>query len=84
MNYSTPSLTVYGDSSVLIKGECGWGVENVWLDKTGYYEYWHLECSVTVPCAVFDDCHCSQTKVCDTSQPPDYCKTDNECKTYPS
>jgi len=47
MNYSTPSLTVYGDSSVLIKGECGWGVENVWLDKTGYYEYWHLECSVT-------------------------------------
>jgi hypothetical protein len=36
-NYTEPTVIEYGESTELIKGDCGWGVENVWLDKTGYY-----------------------------------------------
>jgi hypothetical protein len=79
MSYSTPMLVFYGDSSDLIKGDCGWGIENFVLDKTDYYEYKYLDCVMTVTCDVFDDCHCSITTACTTKQPPDVCRTDDDC-----
>jgi hypothetical protein len=41
--YIKPSLVNYGNSLKLIKGECNWGTENAYLDKTGFYErnWWH-------------------------------------------
>lgn len=35
--YVRPTLSKYGNSRNVIKGDCGWGVENATLDKTGYY-----------------------------------------------
>lgn len=36
--YIKPLLVNYGNSVDLIKGECGFGLENVFLDKTGAYK----------------------------------------------
>lgn len=38
--YVVPTVIEYGDSSNLIKGECGFGNENAWLDKTGSHKYY--------------------------------------------
>lgn len=35
MTYIKPYVAKYGKSSDLIQGDCGWGVENFTLDKTG-------------------------------------------------
>lgn len=79
MNYSTPMLTIYGDSSNLIKGDCDWGTENWWADKTGYYKYTYSDCIMTVTCATFGDCHCGSASMCTTSQPRDQCSSDSDC-----
>jgi len=34
-NYVKPSLAKYGNSLECIEGSCGFGFENIWLDKTG-------------------------------------------------
>lgn len=48
--YITPNIANYGSCAVVIQGNCGWGVENVTLDKTGYtrgqWRKWENE-----PCA---------------------------------
>lgn len=35
MNYTKPFVAEYGNANEVIQGECGWGVENWTLDKTG-------------------------------------------------
>lgn len=37
MNYVTPYIAKYGNSKNVIKGNCGIGLENITLDKTGSY-----------------------------------------------
>lgn len=39
LSYSAPTIVEFGNSSKLIKGSCGIGTENVYLNKTGYYMY---------------------------------------------
>lgn len=34
--YVKPNMAQYGNCQMLIQGSCGWGVENITLDKTGY------------------------------------------------
>lgn len=36
--FAKPVLTSYGKSEKVIKGDCGWGGENVVLNKTGAYK----------------------------------------------
>lgn len=36
--YVKPNVVKYGTYKMLIQGDCGWGVENLTLDKTGYYK----------------------------------------------
>lgn len=79
MNYSTPLLTVYGDSSNLIKGECSWGTENWWADKDGYREYTYLACEATVTCDTFGGCHCITHSMCTNSQPGNQCTSNSQC-----
>lgn len=38
-NYTEPSIVEIGTSSKLIQGSCGFGFENISLDKTGYRKY---------------------------------------------
>ena len=68
--YITPSIANYGACATLIQGSCGWGTENLTLDKTGYkrkeWAKW-----VPQPCAGPDpsghtNCYavCSKTRVC--------------------
>lgn len=35
--YLQPQLAILGEAKNVIQGDCGWGAENKYLDKTGYY-----------------------------------------------
>lgn len=35
MNYIKPYIAEYGNALNVVNGECGWGIENWTLDKTG-------------------------------------------------
>lgn len=35
MNYTKPFIAEYGNTNEVTKGDCGWGIENLTLDKTG-------------------------------------------------
>ncbi|BCJ98345.1 hypothetical protein bsdcttw_13860 [Anaerocolumna chitinilytica] len=37
MKFVTPYIAKYGNSKNVIKGNCGFGLENLTLDKTGSY-----------------------------------------------
>ncbi len=48
-NYVKPNMAKYGTCQTLIQGSCGWGVENITLDKTGYSKKkWRTK--ITLPC----------------------------------
>ncbi|OUM89053.1 MAG: hypothetical protein BAA01_13445 [Bacillus thermozeamaize] len=38
MGYAKPMLLECGNSEDIIRGECGFGLENITLDKTGAYK----------------------------------------------
>lgn len=70
-NYVAPSLVEFGKSSHLIKGNCGWGTENAYFDKTGYYTYYAYQCTAPKTCGL--------VSICTTSQPPDTCSSPTQC-----
>lgn len=51
-NYVKPNMVSYGACQTLIQGSCGWGRENITLDKTGYYrKEWRMKVAVgNQPC----------------------------------
>lgn len=68
--YIKPNIAKYGECKTLIQGDCGWGMENITLDKTGYskkkWRKW-----VAQPCAGANpngstNCYsiCTATTVC--------------------
>jgi hypothetical protein len=36
--YATPVMTALGSVADMTRGDCGWGTENVYLDKTGFVQ----------------------------------------------
>ncbi|PWV95961.1 hypothetical protein DFQ01_12338 [Paenibacillus cellulosilyticus] len=73
MQYTTPTMVEFGHSNDLIQGTCGWGTENLSLDKTGYYSYSTYKCNSSLK-----DCY--STSVCANSNPGDGCKgLDSNC-----
>lgn len=51
-NYVKPNMVRYGACQTLIQGSCGWGIENITLDKTGYSrKKWKVKVAVgNEPC----------------------------------
>lgn len=72
--YITPIIANYGSCKKIIQGNCGWGRENITLDKTGYrkakWKKW-----VALPCAQYETCYA----VCQNSTLT--CAKANECET---
>lgn len=69
MNYSTPTVVRCGKSEELIQGECGFGFENLAMDKTGttkknvrqwvqvlYYPQAIYQCQTRSSCSDSDEC----------------------------
>lgn len=72
MNYAVPTIIEFGASVEVIQGTCGWGGENGFLDKTGYFEQTFKKCnSLTGNCRWSDECAKSAIK--------DKCSSDNDC-----
>lgn len=67
MQYTAPTLVEFGHANNLIQGNCGWGSENLGLNKTGYYNYTTWKCNTAIR-----DCY--SVKVCTNSNPGDGCK----------
>lgn len=68
--YVKPMLANYGNSLNVIQGDCGWGVENATLDKTGYYNRsykdWVLVSRVTLLAGPWVDTYeCQSVTHCD-------------------
>lgn len=50
-NYVKPNMADYGACQTLIQGSCGWGIENITLDKTGYSKKkWRYKDFSSAPC----------------------------------
>lgn len=69
--YVRPTLAKYGNSLDVIKGECGFGLENVWLDKTGAYKTtrkeWVLVSRITLIAGPYIDTYeCQTVSACST------------------
>ena len=69
--YLKPVVAEYGNSLNLINGSCGWGTENVWLDKTGAYNTtrteWVLVSRVTLLAGPYYDTYqCQSVSACST------------------
>lgn len=56
--YISPKMVTYGNSKEAIQGNCGWGNENAYLDKTGYYEKYISHCAGIDNC-VYDGYFCT-------------------------
>ncbi|MGF7047624.1 hypothetical protein J2T13_002129 [Paenibacillus sp. DS2015] len=69
--YATPKLVKFGKSKDLIQGDCGWGVENITVDKTGYQEYLQKNC--------LERSTCNFEVVCMPSEPYDTCANHSNC-----
>lgn len=74
--YVKPNMAKYGTCQTLIQGSCGWGVENVTLDKTGYRKKnWRVK--VYPPCPGPDPNGNVNCKAVCTKQ--EQCRKKNEC-----
>ncbi|OBZ16330.1 hypothetical protein A8L34_27005 [Bacillus sp. FJAT-27264] len=69
--YSAPKLVAFGKSKDLIQGSCGWGAENIYLDRTDYYEYLQKNC--------VSGNNCNYETVCQIKDPPDTCYSNANC-----
>jgi len=69
--YATPVLVKFGKSKELIQGECGIGLENFSLDKTGFYWFLQKNCLETK--------NCNYESVCQIKDPPDTCYNHANC-----
>jgi hypothetical protein len=80
--YVKPNMAKYGACQTLIQGSCGWGVENVTLDKTGYRKKkWRVKSTTAaMPCPGPDpngNVNCSKpVTTCKTQK---VCGHKNEC-----
>ncbi|MNK70819.1 hypothetical protein D3C87_902550 [compost metagenome] len=66
--YVKPRIVDFGKSQNVIKGECGWGTENAWLDKTGAYHTSgkdYVLCGGGIPAGQFIYC-CTTVTKCST------------------
>ncbi|BBH22069.1 hypothetical protein Back11_34140 [Paenibacillus baekrokdamisoli] len=68
--YATPKLVKFGKSKDLIQGSCGWGAENVYLDKTDYHEYVTKKCVGT---------NCEYVTICSIQDLPHTCAQNYNC-----
>ena len=67
-NYLQPKLAVLGDAKEVIKGDCGWGSENAYLDKTGYTrKSWRQRVTTTIMSLSYwiSQIECKYQTVCD-------------------
>lgn len=66
-NYLQPKLAILGEAKNVIQGDCGWGSENKYLDKTGYYrKSWKQVVTHTTMTLTFyiDERKCEYTTTC--------------------
>ncbi|MDN3233551.1 hypothetical protein [Priestia megaterium] len=51
LSYTKPTVIDCGTSESVIQGECGWGAENLTMDKTGAKKNKDLRMTYQVACA---------------------------------